>query len=533
MLRPYQQKAIDDLYAWFQSNSGHPCLELPTGAGKSHIVAALCKDAVQSWPDTRILMLTTQKELIEQNYEKLLQHWPNAPVGIYSASVGRRQLGNPITFAGVQSVRSKAERIGHIDLCLIDECHLINHKDTGSYRSLLAELWEINPDMRVVGLTASPYRLGHGLITDDPAIFDDIIKPVTIEELVLGGFLSPLRSKLTGVKYDLTGIHKRGGEYIESELMARLDTDEYNFAIAEEIMAIGQDRRSWLLFCTGVEHSRHMATILREMYGIAAEVVTGDTPKPERERILSDFKAGKIRALANCAVLTTGFDAPEIDLIAMLRPTMSPSLYVQMAGRGMRVAPGKTDCLVLDFAGVVQQHGPITAIQPPKKAGEGNGEPLQKSCENCWEIVHISAKACPSCGEPFPAPDPDEKDFSLRQDDIMGLDVEELEVTNWHWRKHTSRTSNKDMLAVTYYGALSDAPVTEYFPVAHEGYAGQKATRTIAKILESANAQVAPGLDMEGWASVFNAAKPPSLIAHKRDGKYRRVIERRWHDPET
>jgi DNA repair protein RadD len=528
MLRPYQQKAIDDLYDWLRCNNGNPCLELPTGAGKSHIVAALTKNAVQSWPKTRILMLTHQKELIEQNYEKLLQHWPNAPVGIYSASVGKRQLGNPITFAGIQSVRSKAERIGWIDLCIIDECHLINHKDQGSYRSLLAELWAINPNMRVIGLTASPYRLGHGLITDKPAIFDDIIKPVSIEELVQGGFLAPLRSKLTGTQYDLSGIHKRGGEYIESELMARLDTDFYNFAIAKEIVAIGRDRKSWLLFCTGVEHSRHMAEILREAHGVTAEVVTGDTPKQERERILSAFKAGRIRALANCAVLTTGFDAPQIDLVAMLRPTMSPSLYVQMAGRGMRIAPGKEDCLVLDFAGVVQQHGPITAIQPPKKAGEGGGEPLQKSCENCWEIVHISAKVCPACGEPFPAADPEEKDFSLRQDDIMGLDIEEMPVTSWHWKKHTSRSSGKHMLAVTYYGALSDAPVTEYLTVAHEGYAGQKAIKTIASIVERSGAVLSSDLTMEGWATALNASNPPSLIAHKRDGKYRRIINRSW-----
>lgn len=526
MLRPYQQKAIDDLYDWFRSNDGNPCLVLPTGAGKSHIVAALCKNAVQSWPETRILMLTHQKELIEQNHEKLLQHWRNAPVGIYSASVGKRQLGEAITFAGVQSVRNKATRIGHIDLCLIDECHLVGHKDEGSYRTLLGDLLAINPAMRVVGLTASPWRLGHGLITDKPAIFDDLIQPVSIEELVAGGFLSPLRSKLTGTTYDLSGVHKRGGEYIESELAARVDTDEYNFQIAKEIVAIGQDRKAWLLFCTGVTHARHMAEILCA-YGIAAEVVTGETSKPERERILADFKAGRIRALANVSVLTTGFDHPGIDLVAMLRPTMSPSLYVQMAGRGMRVSEGKTDCIVLDFAGVVAQHGPITAIVPPKKAGEGSGEPLTKSCENCWELVHISAKVCPACGEPFPVPEPEEKDFSLRQDDIMGIEVEEMDVTSWHWRRHVSKASGKEMLAVTYYGAISDPPVTEYLTVLHDGYAGQKARKTIATIAWESGVKF-DSEALDDWAGALTAGNPPRSIAHKRDGKYRRVLERRW-----
>ena len=201
MLREYQQRAIDQLYDWFEAaSSGNPCIVLPTGAGKSHIVAALCKDAVQRWPETRILMLTHQKELIEQNAEKMRQHWPNAPMGIYSASIGRRCLSEPITFAGIQSVRNKSSAIGHIDLCIIDECHLVSHKDEGGYRTLLSQLKAINPALRVIGLTATPYRLGHGLITDKPALFDDLIEPVTIEELVYKGYLSVLRSKVTDFK---------------------------------------------------------------------------------------------------------------------------------------------------------------------------------------------------------------------------------------------------------------------------------------------------------------------------------------------
>ena len=162
MLRDYQQRTIDQLYAWFEEGGkGNPCLVLPTGSGKSHIVAALCKDALQQWPETRVLMLTHVKELIEQNAEKMRQHWPGAPRGIYSASIGRKDLGEPITFAGIQSVRTKAHQLGHIDLVIIDECHLVNHKDEGGYRTLLEQLKAINPALRVVGLTATPYRLGH------------------------------------------------------------------------------------------------------------------------------------------------------------------------------------------------------------------------------------------------------------------------------------------------------------------------------------------------------------------------------------
>jgi DNA repair protein RadD len=386
MLREYQSRTIDQLYAWFEAgNAGNPCLVLPTGSGKSHIVAALCKDAVQNWPETVVLMLTHVKELIEQNAEKMRQHWPGAPLGIYSASIGRKDLGEPITFAGIQSVRNKAKQLGHVDLVIIDECHLVNHKDEGGYRKLLGELKAINPHLRVIGLTATPYRLGHGLITDEPALFDDLLEPVSIEELVFKGYLATLRSKITKAKLDTTGVHKRGGEFIESELQAAVDTKENNERVVREIVELADERKAWLVFCTGVQHAEHIASVLRQN-GVMTECVLGETPKKERERIIADFKAGRIRALTNANVLTTGFDYPDIDLIAMLRPTMSASLYVQMAGRGMRVKSHTDHCLVLDFAGVVASHGPITNVQISKKAALATERCRSRSATNAESL---------------------------------------------------------------------------------------------------------------------------------------------------
>jgi DNA repair protein RadD len=505
---------------------------LPTGSGKSHIVAALCKDALQSWPETRILMLTHVKELIEQNAEKMRLHWPGAPMGIYSASIGKRQLGEPITFAGIQSVRSKARQLGHIDLVIIDECHLVNHKDEGGYRTLLADLKAINPALRVVGLTATPYRLGHGLITDKPALFDALIEPVSIEELIFKGYLATLRSKVTRTKLDTSGVHKRGGEYIEAELQAAVDTEENNQRVVREVIELAGDRKAWLIFCAGVQHAENVAEILIEN-DIPAACVTGETPKKERERILSDFKAGRLRALTNANVLTTGFDHPGIDLIAMLRPTMSAGLYVQMAGRGMRVAEGKADCLVLDFAGVVATHGPITAVQPPKRGGDGNGEAPVKVCDNCGELCHLSLRECPACGAQFP--EPERKKLELRDDDIMGLEGQELEVASWMWRKHTSKASGKLMLACTYYGpGLAGAAVTEYLPILHEGYAGDKAMRQLGTMADAAGAYLggASGMDtdqgLEYMAAQMRSSKPPQRIEYRMDGKFHRVLRRVW-----
>jgi DNA repair protein RadD len=529
MLRPYQQRAIDELYAWFRANpKGNPCLVLPTGSGKSHIVAALCKDALSNWPSTRVLMLTHVKELIEQNAEKMREHWRNAPMGVYSASIGKRQLGEPITFAGIQSVRTRASQLGHIDLIVIDECHLVNHKDEGSYRKLIADLRAINPSLRVVGLTATPYRLGFGLITDGTALFHDLIEPVSIEELVYKGFLSTLRSKVTETHFDLSGVHKRGGEYIEGELALAVDTDDNNSAVVSEVIRLAGDRKAWLFFCSGVRHARNIAALLNA-YGIPAACITGDTPKAERAQIIADYKSGKYRALTNANVLTTGFDYPDIDLIAMLRPTMSASLYVQMAGRGMRVKSHTDHCLVLDFAGVVAQHGPITAVKPrsPKQRENGEkGEAPVKICDNCAELVAISAKECPACGLAFP--EPEKKKLKLHDDDIMKVENYELEVRSWRWSKHTSRASGMDMLAVSYYGGLSDPIVTEYITILHDGYAGQKARRTIGQIAHAAGVALLPDEPLDDFAKRLYGGRMPNKIVFRRDGKYHRVLDRVW-----
>ena len=532
MLRDYQQKTIDHLYDWFCKNeTGNPCVVLPTGAGKSHVIAVLCKDSLQQWPTTRILVLTHVKELIEQNAEKMRQHWPNAPMGIYSASIGKKQLGEPITFAGIQSIVNKSDLIGYVDIVIIDECHLVNNNDEGSYRILINALSKTNPSLRIVGFTATPYRLGHGLIIEKPGIFDDIIEPISIEELIYNNYLAPLKSKHTNLNLDVSGVHKRGGEFIESELHRAVDKADTNEAIVDEVIARAAGRQAWLFFCSGVKHAHHIKDILIDR-GIVSECVTGDMTKKEREKILNDFKSGKVQAVTNANVLTTGFDYPNIDLIAMLRPTMSPGLYVQMAGRGMRPKTHTDHCLVLDFAGVVSMHGPITAVQPPKKHKKGDaGEAPVKVCPECNELVHPRAKECPSCEYKFPLGAKAEE-VKLYNDDIMGIEGTDLYVRSWVWREHTSRSSGKNMLCVSYYGDLSDLPVIEYFPITHEGFAGQKAIFNVKKIAREAGIanDIFDTNDIAIIANNLNNGTPPSLIEYRKDGKFYKVIKRIWNE---
>lgn len=531
MLRDYQQRTIDMLYASMREKDGNPVAVLPTGAGKSHIVAALCKDAVQNWPETQILMLTHVKELIEQNAEKMLLHWPDAPLGIYSAGLKRKEL-NSITFAGIQSIAKKANLLGHIDVCVIDECHLLNNTQQGSYRKLINDLLEINPNLRVIGLTATPYRLGQGLLTEgDDALFDYLVEPVTIEELVKRGYLAPLKSKATSDKLATDNVAKRGGEFVASELQKAVNTDPLNHAIVSEVIQKAGDRKAWLFFCSGVEHSYAVRNVLRDE-GIAAETVTGDTPADERARILSEFKSGKIRALTNANVLTTGFDYPDIDLIAMLRPTMSPSLYVQMAGRGLRVKSHTDHCLVLDFAENVERHGPITNVIPPRKKGSKSGEAPVKICDQCHEILHLSVRVCPECGYQFPER-PKALGLKLSDADIMADSGREMKVRSWKWYVHSTK-SNKQIARVVYYGALSDPPVTEYLCLGYEGFAGIKALAALQRMSEKSGAKLGDIPDVEKDIDFvcqrMTVSKHPRRIKYKKQKSYYTVIERDWTD---
>lgn len=517
-LRPYQQKTIDQTLQWMDHHQGNLACVLPTGAGKSVVIGEFCRYALTEYPETRILMLVHTRELIRQNHDKLKTIWPDAPVSIYSAGLNSKRI-NRITYAGIQSIHNHAKKVGHVDLCLIDECHLISHKNEGTYRKLINNLKEINPRLRVVGFTATPFRLGHGYIHDGNGIFDDMIEPVTIKELLDGGYLSPLRSKFTSHHLELDGVGKRGGEYIEKDLQLAVDTDRNNALAVEEMLKHGQDRKSWLVFCTGVDHAHHISELLN-LNGISCDVIAGNTPTNSRDRMLRDFKRGKLRALASVNVVSIGFDAPNVDLLAMLRPTMSPSMYIQQAGRGLRVCEGKKDCLVLDFAGNISTHGPITNVKPPRKKGEKAGEAPVKVCDKCQEIVHLSVMVCPACGEAFPPPQKEKT--RLHQDDIMGVDKKHvLNVKSWRWQKYTSQKSGKTMLKVSYYGNLSDPPVQQYFTIFHEGRAGEYARIKLFQIFEKAGVDASTiAQDVSDIAKAAAKGKPPARVIYEKNGKF-------------
>lgn len=528
-LRPYQQRAIAQLMEWFVKNpTGNPCLCMPGGSGKSVVIASIVKSALQSWPETKVLMLVHNKKLIQQNADKLRRMWPNAPLGIYSAGLKKRQIGEPITYAGIMSVGKRAKELGHQDIVIVDEAHCISNEESGTYRRLLAELQEINPALRVIGLSASPYRVGQGMLTDGEfAIFSDILYPVSIEELLRLGALCPLSSKATHHKLDRDGLHTRHGDYISAEMNERFNTKENNAAVAMEAITRAGERKHWMVFCSGVQHSIDFAECLNNI-GVSAHAITTRDSAEDEDRKLKEFESGKVKALCNFGKYTTGYDFPALDCIIFLRATKSPGLYLQCAVRGMRPNTGKENCLVLDFAGVVSENGPITAIRPPRKSAKGDGDVPVKECKQCGELVNPTVAICPACGHAFPPPA--EKPLSLHHDDIMGIEPKVMNVDMWMWKAHTSRTSGKKMLKLTYYGSLSATPVTEYFPVLHDGYAGDTARSSVALIAQRSGVDYKSLTDIDISAKTLQQGKPPEKIQYRRDGSFFRVMRRKWAD---
>lgn len=410
-LRPYQDEALDATYAYWQGGGGNGLLVLPTGAGKSLVIATLCKELLAKYPGLRIGIVTHVKELVGQNLQELIRVWPGAPAGIYSAGIGRRDTHSRILFMGIQSVHNKVQLLGKFDLLLVDEAHLIPRSSDTMYGKFIGRCRAVVPDMRLLGLTATPYRLDSGRLDGGKdALFDGIIYEANVRDLIEAGYLSKLISRAAVSEADISGVHVRGGEFIPAELEAAVNIPTVVEAAVDELCAYGMDRKGWLAFCAGVDHASQVRDEIRK-HGISCETITGATPNGERDSIIRAYKAQKIRCLTSVGVLTTGFNAPHVDLIGLMRPTLSTGLYVQMVGRGFRLAPGKDDCLVLDYAGNVRRHGPIDAVKPQRSGDKGQqateektkaGTVMAKVCPNCRVIVALNVMTCADCQYEWP-----------------------------------------------------------------------------------------------------------------------------------
>jgi DNA repair protein RadD len=808
-LRPYQQRALDELWAWFARNDGgNPIVEAAVGAGKSLMIAALAQRADAEFPGTRVLVLVHQKELLEQNVDKIVTIWPEANVGIYSAGAGRKDLGRQITYATIGSIWKHAHKLGRIDIVLADECftgetlistpsgnrridmlrcgdavynqcgigivesvfskpvtdfyklefddgtslrctgdhpifttkgwvaakelengahlfsvegmrvlwesvypvdqegrerkdlvslsgadlekarmllavvckeaqepneqqsnaaasegktagnqaqanqawgqraiaalatacaaaragrgvgvrvsgqdndairqrvsislqdrhrqhhnddrsrtgrwlsllagasqsgrsqdqtalfprlvnisrvesrgsqavfnlrvsghpsyfangksvhncHLINSKDTGMWRKFLSDLAIYCPSARTIGWTGTPFR-GNGvwLTAGDEPLFTNVATRVTMRELLELNFLSPLVPATTVARIDTRDVRMSGDDYVVSELAKVTDKEDLVEATCDEIVQLAADRKRWLVFAVTIEHAKHVCEAL-ERRGVSVDMVSANTPKAERAALIAAFRAGRLRCLVNVAVLTTGFDVPELDFIALLRATKSPVLYVQIAGRGMRLAPGKTDCLWADFTDTTALMGPVDAVKGRIATGGRKGEAPSKLCPECGSKTSAAATQCLDCGFMFPEPERIKHGAEASAAAVLSSQQEDLfrscVVTDMRYRIHHKDGSPPSLRVEYYDGMLRVA--SEWCCLSHTGYARVKAEKwwmqrsTIDAIPRSAEEAVE-------WLEYSDAIlrKPAAVLVTKND-KYPKIVSYHWqHD---
>ena len=447
-------------------------------SGKTPVMAAICRDAVSRWGG-RVLILAHVKELLQQAVEKLHIMAPDLwmHIGVYSAGLRSRDTEHPIIVAGIQSVYRRAAELDRFDLILIDECHLIPPDGEGMYRTFLAEARLVNPNVRLVGLTATPYRMTTGMICGPENLLNHVCYEVGVRELIVQGYICPLKTKAGRRKVDTGDLHVRGGEFIAGEVEALMDDETLVREACTEIVRETRDRHSVLIFAAGVAHARHVRRVLGDL-GQECGLVTGETPALERAGTLERFREGRLKYLVNVNVLTTGFDAPNIDCVAMLRPTMSPGLYYQMVGRGFRLHPTKENCLVLDFGGNILRHGPVDALEIKDRSGAG-GEAPAKECPACHALIHAAYAVCPECGYEFPPPERERHDRRASDAAILSGQVTETtcEVQEITYRVHTKYDApegHPKTMRVDYRVGL-DEWQPEFICVEHAGYARAKA----------------------------------------------------------
>ncbi len=489
----------------------HPLVAMPTGSGKTVVLADLILKALERWPETNILVLSHVREILMQDYDSIKFH-TGLDVGIYSVGLRKREY-KQVTVAGIQSIFRHPKRFSKYQFIIIDECHLIPPGKNTMYRKFFAGL----DHPRYFGLTATPFRLGAGYIYgQDNSIFNDLIYDMTSKDkfnkLIKDGYLCNLKTSVTEMELDTDGIRTVAGDFDKKILSQKVDKDSITKMAIKEIIAKGANYKKWLVFAIDIEHAENIAEELGQN-GIPTMVIHSKMDF-DRDIVISHYKSGTFRAMVNVNVLTTGFDDEEIDLIALLRPTKSPVIHIQTIGRGLRPAPGKDHCLILDFAGNTERLGPINDIVPKKKGkGCATGEPITKRCPSCDTIHHPTVKICDFCGHVFQFKTL-LKGTAQEVDVLRGKEQVWLKVHNVDYLLYNKKNS-PSMVKVVYTCGLRT--YNEYVCVEHRGYAGYMAKHWLER----------RGLeDMQTALGVVhnsNLLKNPNRILIDKAGKYPRV----------
>lgn len=474
-LRNYQNAAVEAVTNHLSSKKTNPGIVLPTGSGKSYVIAEICRRARQD--GKRVLVLAHVRELLEQNASKINEIDPSLDVGIYSAGLDRREHRNPIVLAGIQSAYSRPHVLGRRDLLIVDEAHLIPDHKESMYRKLLSHF-----DCPLIGLTATPYRMTSGTIFRDSGPIHELAYEAKILSLVEQGYLSQVISRLDLKDLDFSRLRVRGGEFLAKDAEEMMSEDEIVEKAVRRIIELTEKRSSILIFCSGVKHAKKVLEAIQKETGKReiAELVVGSTPSMIRDEIIMRFKRGNLKYLLNVNVLTTGFDSPNIDAICLLRPTMSPGLYYQMVGRGLRKHESKTNCLILDFAGNVKRHGTIEEIIPPSGSDDnlpsknGSGSKI-RICPLCEIANSRTAKACLNCHYFFID---DEDDAPKHSDDLTNVmnGWQKATVYYEHWSIYLKRKHDRIISRTVRVDFHTDFGVISHWLAPEHGHFGIKKT---------------------------------------------------------
>jgi DNA repair protein RadD len=527
--REYQQESIDALYHWWVANPSIdrcPILALPTGSGKSIIIAELVRLLFDTWPvdHPRTIILVPSKELAEQNADKLRRMLPrHLSIGYYSASLGQKVPTADVIVATIGSIAKNAHVLGNIRCVIIDECHLVNPDGSGQYRQFLNDLAKYC-QFRVLGLTATPFRGNGTWLTDgkDP-LFCSIAHEVKIQRLLDLGFLSPLIRPIDNVNthIETDDLKIVNGDFAISDLSDRVDT--YIESAAVEACNLAKDRKKWIAFTPTVANADHLVSCLTEL-GIAVALVCGSTPKKEREELIDSFRRGELRCLVTVLALATGFDVEDIDCILWLRPTKSPVLYVQGSGRGMRISNGKTDCLWLDFTDTTARLGPVDAIKGRKKGRSSNSGAPFAICDNCGAQVRpASLLECPECGSMMREAEEKaarEASNAAIMKSQLEAKIVNYEVTNVTYREHSSKSGGPNSMQVSYWSGLKII-ANEWICFNHEGFAKEKAYQWWARWVNTA---IPETIGLAVGVALQHATKPTDAVIDE-SGTYPKIVK--------
>lgn len=397
ILRDYQAKGSEVVKSYLKYPHRHPLFAVPTGGGKTLMIADAIRVIKEHDPDAKIIVLSHVQEILEQNAKAISMHLGRLPA-VYSSGIGLRQISD-ITVAGIQSVWRIADSFSSFRYIIIDESHSISREGNSMYQNFFASCHG-----QRIGYTATPFRLKDGYIYGKGMMFTELAYDLTSADsfvnLVNQGYLCKLITKGTKQKMDTSDIKIVAGDFSDKDMSKKFDKASITKAAIDELLEKASDRKKILIFAIDINHAEHITEeLLRrgESANLVHSKMIGD-----RSEVISKYKSGGFRFLVNVNVLTTGFDDPAIDCIALLRPTQSPVIHIQTIGRGLRVHPDKSSCLILDFAGNISRIGPINdvKIRKPGKGAKGI-EPAMKECPKCLDLVFPAVRECPSCGHKF------------------------------------------------------------------------------------------------------------------------------------